>query len=165
MRFNSGFKGLILPSRPGHGHPEPSFPSRLPNKILYAQVFSRETYNALEAAITKCINLPNLKDKKVKDMEKTSTDVLDTSDRLAKWVSADTIRYYHVQNTAIRTFNGLLCLLNEHIGHYHKAQWYGAISNFTTFVTPVFRGEDVLDRPARNAECGRWKWKWCQMYE
>ena len=52
--------------------------------ILYAQVCSCETYNALEATITKHITLPNLKNKNIKDKGKTLTDVFDTSDRLAK---------------------------------------------------------------------------------
>jgi hypothetical protein len=72
---------LILPSTSGHGHPQPSFPSRFQNKFLYAQVCSCETYNALEATIPRYINLLNLK-KKVKDKEETSTDVFDISDRL-----------------------------------------------------------------------------------
>jgi hypothetical protein len=52
--------------------------------VLYAQICSCETYNALEPAITKYIKLPNLKNKKIKDKENTLTDVFDTSDRLAE---------------------------------------------------------------------------------
>jgi hypothetical protein len=69
---------------PGDGYPQPSFPLRFPNKTPYAQVCSCETYNALEAAITKYIDLSNLENKKITDKEKTLTDVSGISDRLAE---------------------------------------------------------------------------------